>query len=86
MAEGAHADLMIFDPDEVATEPLVARFDLPAGGERLFAEARGIDRVLVGGREVVDGGKLTGDLAGTLLKSGVDTDTVSVPGTRSGTT
>ncbi len=80
VAAGAHADLMIFDPDEIATEPLVARFDLPAGGERLFAEARGIDRVLVGGREVVDGGKLTGDLAGTLLKSGVDTDSVTVPG------
>jgi N-acyl-D-aspartate/D-glutamate deacylase len=85
VAEGAHADLMIFDPDEIATEPLVARFDLPAGGERLFAEARGIDRVLVAGREVVDGGKLTGDLAGTLLRSGIDTDTVSVPGTRPGT-
>jgi N-acyl-D-aspartate/D-glutamate deacylase len=84
VAEGAHADLMIFDPDEIATEPLVARFDLPGGGERLFAEARGIDRVLVAGREVVDGGKLTGDLAGTLLKSGIDTDTVSVPGTRPG--
>ena len=71
---------MIFDPGEIATEPLVARFDLPGGSERLYAEALGIDRVLVGGREVVDGGKLTGDLAGTLLKSGVDTDTVTVPG------
>jgi N-acyl-D-aspartate/D-glutamate deacylase len=80
VVEGAHADLMIFDADEIATEPLVARFDLPAGGERLFAEARGIDRVLVAGREVVDGGKLTGDLAGTLLKSGIDTDSVTVPG------
>ncbi len=62
------------------TGPAVARFDLPGGGERLFAEARGIDHVFVNGSEVV-----IADVHDTGLISrarscgpGVDTDTVSV--------
>ena len=77
LAPGSCADVVVLDPATVATRPPVARFDLPAGGERLFAEARGIARVLVAGRDVVVDGELTGDLVGTVLRSGRDTQTVT---------
>ncbi len=80
LAPGSCADIVVLDPARVATEPPVARFDLPAGGERLFAEARGIERVLIGGRDVVVDGELTGELAGTVLRSGRNTETVTVAG------
>lgn len=77
---GACADLVVFDPAAIASEPAVARFDLPAGGERLYAEATGIAHVFVNGREIVRAGEFTGELAGQLLRSGRDTYTVTVPG------
>ena len=49
VAEGFVADLVVFDPATVASEPARVQHDQPGGGERLTAEARGIDRVLVGG-------------------------------------
>ncbi len=80
VAEGWCADLTIFDPETIASEPAEVRRDLPAGGERLHANARGIEHVVVGGRTVVRAGAPTGELAGTLLRSGRDTETVTVPG------
>ena len=65
-------------------EPARARNDLPANGERLYAEARGIAHLFVNGREVVADDQFTGDLGGTLLRSGRDTETVSVPGATAG--
>jgi len=80
VAEGFHADLMVFDPATVASAPTVARHDLPGGAERLTAEAIGVGHVFVAGREVVRGGALTGAVPGTALRSGRDTETVTVPG------
>jgi N-acyl-D-aspartate/D-glutamate deacylase len=77
---GWRADLTVFDAERVASEPVELRHDLPAGGERLHANAKGIEHVIVGGRSVVEAGALTGELAGTLLRSGRDTETVTVPG------
>jgi N-acyl-D-aspartate/D-glutamate deacylase len=80
ITEGWFADLVVFDPATVGSRPPMARYDQPAAAMRLYAEATGIDRVIVNGREVVTAGELTGDLPGTLLRSGRDTDTMTVPG------
>jgi N-acyl-D-aspartate/D-glutamate deacylase len=84
LAEGWIADLVVFDPDRIASEPARARNDLPANGERLYAEARGVEHLFVNGREIVAHDRFTGDLGGTLLRSGRDTETVSVPGGAAG--
>lgn len=75
---GWYADVVVFDPKTIAPERIHTRRDLPGGTERLFAGATGIHRVLVNGREIVVDGKETGTLAGTLLRSGRDTETVEV--------
>ncbi|MEQ8841649.1 MAG: amidohydrolase family protein [Acidimicrobiales bacterium] len=77
---GAHADLVVFDPETVASHPATARTDLPADGLRLYAESIGVNHVFVGGNEIVTDGELTGERGGRILRSGVDTETVTVPG------
>jgi N-acyl-D-aspartate/D-glutamate deacylase len=78
VAAGYHADLVVFDPATVGSDPVELRHDLPGGGERLFAGARGISRVLVGGQEVVSCGEVTERRPGRVLHSGRDTDTVTL--------
>jgi N-acyl-D-aspartate/D-glutamate deacylase len=79
VAAGWHADLVVFDPATVGTEPALERHDLPAGGLRLYAESTGVEQVLVGGVPVVERGTLTGALPGTVLRSARDTETVPIP-------
>lgn len=73
LAAGYCADIVIFDPASVRTGMTSMRSDLPGGQSRIFAEAVGIERVMVGGTDVVVGRNLTGALPGTLLRSGRDT-------------
>jgi N-acyl-D-aspartate/D-glutamate deacylase len=84
LAVGFLADLVVFDPAVVGSGPAQLRHDLPGAGERLYVESRGVEHVFVNGREVVRHGALTGALPGQLLRSGRDTETVTVPGDRGG--
>ncbi len=82
LVPGYAADVCIFDPDRVGHLPERTRADLPGGASRLYAEAEGIEHVLVNGTEIAAAGAFTGALPGTVLRSGHDTDTVTVPGTK----
>jgi N-acyl-D-amino-acid deacylase len=58
IAEGAHADLALFDADTV---------DEAATYAEPIAPARGIDTVVVNGRIVWRGGRATGERPGQVL-------------------
>ena len=53
IAADNRADIVIFDPATVATGPPEIRADLPGGESRLFADAVGIERVMVEGVDIV---------------------------------
>jgi N-acyl-D-aspartate/D-glutamate deacylase len=72
LAPGYRGDVVVFDPATVRNDEVVLRNDLPNNEYRLYADAIGVDHVLVGATEVVDHGRLTGATPGTLLRSGRD--------------
>jgi len=74
---GAHADLVVFDPQTVGAAPARLVHDLPDGAVRLVAGSTGIQHVFVNGMETVRAGEGTGATPGTVLRSGRDTETVT---------
>jgi N-acyl-D-aspartate/D-glutamate deacylase len=80
LAQGWHADVVVFDADRIGPGPIHTRNDLPTGAARLYAEAHGIAHVLVNGEEIVTGTTCTAARPGTVLRSGRDTDTVRAVG------
>jgi N-acyl-D-aspartate/D-glutamate deacylase len=77
LREGAHADVVVFDPATVDSEDATLVTDLPGDSARLTAGSVGIRRVLVNGTPIVVDGQATGAVPGTLLRSGRDTETVT---------
>ena len=76
LAPGAWADVVVFDPDRIGYGPVRTREDLPGGASRLYAEAEGIEHVLVNGTTIVERGEFTTERPGRVIRSGIDTDTV----------
>ena len=82
LEEGFHADVVVFDPEEIGLGETYTKYDLPAGAGRLYADARGVEHVFTNGVEIVRNGEDTGARPGTVFRSGRDTATVEVPGGR----
>jgi N-acyl-D-aspartate/D-glutamate deacylase len=76
IAEGNHADLVVFDPETVGAENARLVEDLPGRSARLTAGSEGVVRVYVAGAATVEDGKATGATPGRILRSGRDTVTV----------
>ena len=82
IAQGWHADLVVFDPERIGKGKMDMRFDLPGGAGRLYCEAEGIHQVLVNGTVIVRDNQLTGQRPGVVLRSGRDTETAPIPAAR----
>lgn len=78
LAPGMCADIVVFDPERIGSEPAALVDDLPGGSGRLTAGSEGVEHVLVNGVEAVTAGAPTGARPGVLLRSGTDTTTVGV--------
>jgi N-acyl-D-aspartate/D-glutamate deacylase len=76
LREGACADVVVFNPDEIGSEDAMLVTDLPGNSSRLTAGSFGVKRVLVNGVTIVENGVANGAVPGTVLKSGKDTYTV----------
>ncbi|MFI8996188.1 amidohydrolase family protein [Streptomyces sp. NPDC053542] len=77
IAEGYHADLVLFDPERIDAGPATLVHDLPGDSPRLDSRALGVVSVRVNGVQTLRDDTLTGAVPGTVLRSGRDTETVS---------
>ena len=74
LAQGRPADVVLFDPDSVGASGLTRVHDLPAGQDRLVAQAIGIQAVIVNGTLIREDGTDTvspgAGLPGQMLRGG----------------
>ncbi|MFF4311488.1 amidohydrolase family protein [Streptomyces sp. NPDC001507] len=77
IAEGWHADLVLFDPERIAAGPATLVHDLPGDSPRLDSKAIGVRAVWVNGVEAIRDDVVSGTVPGKVLRSGRDTRTVS---------
>jgi N-acyl-D-amino-acid deacylase len=68
--EGAYADLNVFDLDRLHLPLPEYVHDFPGGAGRFVQRGDGYDATIVNGRVFMRGGEPTGELAGTVLRSG----------------
>jgi len=54
LRQGAHADLLLFDPATVGRNDAQRHHDLPGGGSRLLTSAKGVHGVWVNGTLIAD--------------------------------
>jgi N-acyl-D-aspartate/D-glutamate deacylase len=73
--EGWLADIVVFDPDRFGPSPVTVQHDVPGDNWRLTSDAVGLHYVFVNGVLTLRGTDFTGDLPGTVVRSGRDTDT-----------
>ncbi|MER7787795.1 amidohydrolase family protein [Streptomyces sp. NPDC097640] len=76
VAEGYHADLVLFDPERIDAGRATLVHDLPGDSPRLDSRAIGVVSVRVGGVETIRDDQITGAIPGKVLRSGRDTRTV----------
>lgn len=69
---GFHADVTLFDAKTIGSDPPVFVDDLPAGGRRLIAKAKGIVATFIEGVQVMRDGHETGDRPGRVVRSTED--------------
>ncbi|CUU56963.1 N-acyl-D-aspartate/D-glutamate deacylase [Parafrankia irregularis] len=72
LAEGAPADVIVYDPQTVDSLPAERVWDYPAGEWRLIQKAVGYDRIIVNGRTTFVDGECTEETPGRLLRHGTD--------------
>ena len=72
LAQGRPADVVLLDPEEVGASALSRVHDLPAGQDRLVAQAKGIQAVIVNGTVIrednTDAVGPDGELPGRVLR------------------
>ena len=68
--EGAPADLVIYDLENLDVGPVEVAHDLPDGDWRRVQKAKGYRWILVNGQVTFEEGKETGNLSGVLLRYG----------------
>jgi N-acyl-D-aspartate/D-glutamate deacylase len=66
---GMRADINIIDADNLALQPPEMVFDLPAGGQRFMQRAKGYERTMVAGVDVIVEDEITGNLPGRLVRA-----------------
>lgn len=69
---GHHADITLFAPRTIGSDPPVFVDDLPAGGRRLIAGAHGIAATLLHGVQVMRDGQPTEAPPGRVIRSTED--------------
>jgi len=70
LVEGAPADIIVYDLEQLACLPTEVAHDLPGGEWRRIQRARGYRFVLVNGDVTIEDDRETGRHAGRLLRHG----------------